>query len=400
MSAQWWESVSDLVSRQVRGRGDQKVWVEDAYSQSLIACLIGTIQEHLYPNKEVTRSILRTGIWESFLRSLRLELQFIKRSCQNKLKEKGIDAVMLHIEIDYVTLYANALALRALQEKLKRRREAKDLYYSSPSLLNLIEGPWILEALSAARSIVQLTVDTLAGKGYLRYCPARIFQRVVFAATFLFKALALGVVEHGQQTVLELLNSVIEALRSNACDEQHLPRGFAELLARLHEQRQSLSTQQYDDKEVSDEQPISASSNIPVEIQSSTTTNEFALPPIPNTASTQAASDLDLPLDNLFSNFMGSQPSAGFTNVSGNIPQTGQPLVPNTSTSYQNPEQISWEFAPQLFLPAVDRDQDVMLQSLWNMDTVDPTSLNLWDTLFGDTGNAQDPVNQQSQNSL
>lgn len=65
--------------------------------------------------------------------------------------------------------------------------QADDLYYRNPSLLNLIEGPYILEALSAARSIVQTTVHFLSNRDLLRNCPSRIFQRVLFAATFLYK---------------------------------------------------------------------------------------------------------------------------------------------------------------------------------------------------------------------
>lgn len=35
--------------------------------------------------KDVTRVLLRTGVWESFLKSFKLELQFIRRSCRQKL---------------------------------------------------------------------------------------------------------------------------------------------------------------------------------------------------------------------------------------------------------------------------------------------------------------------------
>ena len=66
---------------------------------------MGSIQEHLCKlppsppeiartwlialdaSKDVTRSLLKTGAWESFSRSLRLEVQFIRQSCQAKLRE-------------------------------------------------------------------------------------------------------------------------------------------------------------------------------------------------------------------------------------------------------------------------------------------------------------------------
>lgn len=61
------------------------------------------------------------------------------------------------------------------------------MLFVTPSLLNLQEGPWIIDSLAAAQSILHLTVTFLEPKGYLRLCPSRLFQRILFAATFLFK---------------------------------------------------------------------------------------------------------------------------------------------------------------------------------------------------------------------
>lgn len=94
----------------------------------------------------------------------------------------------------------------------------------------------MLDALAAAQSILDRTVYYLAPKGYLRLAPSRIFQRILFAATFLFKALAVGVVEHGQSKVLDLLDQTISVLHANAVDRQHIARGFAALLRRLQAQ--------------------------------------------------------------------------------------------------------------------------------------------------------------------
>lgn len=85
-------------------------------------------------------------------------------------------------------LYAYSLTLRALQGKLRRRRQVNDLHYNSPSLLNLVEGPWIMEALQASRSIIDITINVLEKRNILRFCPSRIFQYILFAATFMYKA--------------------------------------------------------------------------------------------------------------------------------------------------------------------------------------------------------------------
>ena len=102
-------------------------------------------------------------------------------------EDGSVDSALLRIELDYVVLYAYSLALRALQGKLRRRRQVGDRHYHSPSLLNMVEGPWIMESLSAARSIIEITLTVLEERKMLRYCPSRIFQYILFATTFLYK---------------------------------------------------------------------------------------------------------------------------------------------------------------------------------------------------------------------
>ncbi|GAA6009079.1 uncharacterized protein JCM10292_002473 [Rhodotorula paludigena] len=236
MSSSWWEQVTSHLSHGVRREGAHEVWAERTLPQGLIAALMGTIQERLYPNKEITRSMLRTGHWESFIRSLDHELQMMLLKSRTVLQQGSVESTLLQMEFEYVRLYGNAIALRALQERLRRAVKANDLWFVSPSLLNLQEGQWCLDALAAAQSILDRTVNYLAPKGYLRVAPSRIFQRILFAATFLFKALAVGVVEHGQSKVMGLLDEAITALHTNATDRQHISRGFAALLRRLQAQ--------------------------------------------------------------------------------------------------------------------------------------------------------------------
>ncbi|GAA6057140.1 hypothetical protein JCM3770_004842 [Rhodotorula araucariae] len=236
MSSSWWEQVTSHMSQGVRREGANEVWAERSLPQGLIAALMGTIQERLYPNKEITRSMLRTGHWESFIRSLDHELQMMLLKSRRVLQQGSIESTLLQMEFEYVRLYGNAIALRALQERLRRAVKANDLWFVSPSLLNLQEGQWVLDALAAAQSLLERTVNYLAPKGYLRLAPSRIFQRILFAATFLFKALAVGVVEHGQSKVIDLLDQAISALHTNAVDRQHIARGFAALLRRLQAQ--------------------------------------------------------------------------------------------------------------------------------------------------------------------
>lgn len=147
--------------------------------------------------------------------------------------EGTLSSALLQLEFDYLVLYANSLALRSLQRRLRRARERDDPSWETPSLLNAVEGPWIIEALSAARSILETTVNTLEARGNLRFCPSRIFQYILFATTFLYKALAIGAVEHGESSIAGLLERTVAALGAAAIDDEHFLAGFAVLLARL-----------------------------------------------------------------------------------------------------------------------------------------------------------------------
>ncbi|GAA5971935.1 hypothetical protein JCM11641_001576 [Rhodosporidiobolus odoratus] len=236
MSSSWWEQVTFRASREVRGEGLSEVWAQRFLPQGLIAALVGTIQERLYPNKDITRSLLKSGEWETFIRSLDHELRMMLLKSRVVLQAGNIEATLLQMEFDYVRLYGNAIALRALQERLRRAVKAQDLWFVSPSLLNLQEGQWVLDALAAAQSILDKTVNYLAPKGFLKVAPSRIFLRILFACTFLFKALAVGVVEHGQSKVMGLLEECISNLHTHAVDRQHIARGFAALLRRLQAQ--------------------------------------------------------------------------------------------------------------------------------------------------------------------
>ncbi|KAL8291421.1 hypothetical protein RQP46_002399 [Phenoliferia psychrophenolica] len=332
MSSQWWEKVCRIASDNFYARGFKDEWAEPM-PQGFIASLIGTIQDRLYPNREITRASLKTGYWEGFLRSLSHELQHMKRSSESILKQGNIASTLLLIELDYLLLYANTIALRALQARSQRRVKANDIFSISATLLNLQEGPWVIESIAAAQSILRSTVEILHSQGHLRLAPARIFQRIVFAATFLFKSLAVGVVEHGQGNVLQLLDSTILALEQASLDQEHICSAFAALLRRLQGQY-----------------------NQPTGIPTST--------PTPTTAPT-STSTLPFATNEEYSPFE-SLAAAGKNDGGGG----GMAHAP------------PFQWMPDRNLMAVGEQQDVLFHSLWAQGYSSNTSLI--ETLCGD----------------
>lgn len=112
MSSRWWEATSSFIHDD-KNRHKEDVWTSDAWILGAIAQLMGTIQDHLCAlsptcsrarltapdaNKEMTRSLLRTGAWESFLRSLRLEIRYSKRATRNQLSGSGQSNMQLTMQ--------------------------------------------------------------------------------------------------------------------------------------------------------------------------------------------------------------------------------------------------------------------------------------------------------------
>lgn len=331
---------------------------------------MGTIQDHLYPNKEVTRSLLHSGAWEAFLRSLRLEIRYSKRMAQDKLDDGSVDAgksrrrgllsasantssALLRLEFDYVVLYAYSLALRALQGKLRRRRMAKDKHYQSPSLLHMVEGLWIIESLVAARSIVEVALNVLDGRKMLRHCPSRIFHYVLFAITFLYKALAAGMVEDGEHNIAGMLETLVHALGKAAIDKQHFLYGFAILLKRLGKHWK------------------------PNDVTSPSILNRPAFERLENAQMSGPAAGASDP------------PPNPFVHPAANSSGTDMPFQDLRSFQFDMSgvdgasSVDAWNFDPLNQMPAADHEQDILFQSIW--DNTNQDSSNLYATLLGDT---------------
>lgn len=358
MSSRWWEATSSFVHSPHKR---EDVWTSDTWILGAIAQLMGTIQDHLYTNKDMTRSLLRSGAWEPFLRSLRLEIRYSKRATARQLRDGSLSSALLQIELDYVVLYAYSLALRALQDKLRRRRQAGDVHYTAPSLLNLVEGPWIMEAASAARSIIETALNTLQARSMLRYCPSRIFQFILFATTFLYKALACGMVEEGQKKIAVMLDEIVSALSNESIDDEHFVKGFAELLRRLGKHWKSAAN---NSPSVLNVEPSLREENVNTETQAAT-------PPAVGPAQGPAQAQQD---------------------TAPTQPQQDALPIPGLNGTPPNLLELGWNFNPVFQMPAADHEQDILFQTIWDtslQDTDNETS-NLYATLLGNALNVPD----------
>ncbi|WRT64454.1 uncharacterized protein IL334_001386 [Kwoniella shivajii] len=119
------------------------------------------------------------------------------------------------MDVDYIRLYGNAIAMRAAQSRLMRRSKA--------SVINSTEGPFIIEAVDAAVSLIKYGI-ALHGKGNLRHCPSRTFLRL---------AVSFGAVAQPEQEIVDLQYALIEALSKASVDDDHVAAYLAKMLNRV-----------------------------------------------------------------------------------------------------------------------------------------------------------------------
>ncbi|WWC60242.1 uncharacterized protein I303_102808 [Kwoniella dejecticola CBS 10117] len=163
--------------------------------------IIGLLQELLYVSPEVTQELIKTARFESTLHRLKPELDSLWQRQAGDLPSYPIldqseepftpdelRQVRWRMDHDYVKLYANSIAMRASQNRLLQRHKHKnrqDRVFQA-NVIQSSEGSFIIEAVDAAISMVKCGV-AMERKGVLKYCPTRVFLRVVFASVFLMK---------------------------------------------------------------------------------------------------------------------------------------------------------------------------------------------------------------------
>lgn len=88
---------------------------------------------------------------------------------------------------------------------------------------------FIQEVLDGSCQTLQ-SVIKFAEAGSLRFCPVRVFLRIIGASIFLLKALSLGAHTSNIEASLVTLENSIKALHASSLDDMHLASRYATLL--------------------------------------------------------------------------------------------------------------------------------------------------------------------------
>jgi elongation factor P--beta-lysine ligase len=97
---------------------------------------------------------------------------------------------ILFIEFQFVRTYINSLAVQAVVDLVLSRRNPESRH---PEFIMIcvfewhsVDSQFIQEVVDRSRKILQTVVAPNEG-GLLKYCPARIFQRVISASILMLK---------------------------------------------------------------------------------------------------------------------------------------------------------------------------------------------------------------------
>ncbi|KAF5964826.1 positive transcription regulator of ARO9 ARO10 [Fusarium bulbicola] len=147
----------------------------------------------------------------------------------------------LTIEFNYLRAFMNSFGIQAAVDRVFGRRPPNsvdtDVLQSS---ITATDYSFIKEVIDSSCQALE-SVNRLFEAGTLRYCPVRVFLRIIMASIFLLKALSLGIRTTDLETSLGILERSIRALRNSNLDEMHLASRYGELLdMHLERYRQSM----------------------------------------------------------------------------------------------------------------------------------------------------------------
>ncbi|ODO05133.1 hypothetical protein L198_01821 [Cryptococcus wingfieldii CBS 7118] len=253
MSTCWWESLV-VQSRDIPAPDSVVTFLRseiawrEIFGVAELTHLIGFLQELLYITPSVTADLIKTHRFEITLHRLKPELDSLwRRQAEDlptydifregegeALTEDELREIRWRMEFDHVKLYANAIAMRAAQTRSRNKlQHPNDTVYHT-NVMTAVEGPFILEAVDAALSLVRCGI-VMGKKGVLRYCPCRVFTRLVFASVFLMKAVSFGAIGQPDTEIIDLEYTLIDSLAASSADEHHISAYLAKLLSKVLE---------------------------------------------------------------------------------------------------------------------------------------------------------------------
>lgn len=129
-------------------------------------------------------------------------------------------------------MYINSIALQALVERATQTSLGDTWLEQDFLRKNYAHDSRFIDNVRDSSCHILRIAKSLSDEDVLRYCPVRVFLRIVSASIFLLKTLSVGSREVDARASMEQLDGGIQALMNNDVGDIHLSNRYAELLAR------------------------------------------------------------------------------------------------------------------------------------------------------------------------
>ncbi|KAF4629377.1 hypothetical protein G7Y89_g8772 [Cudoniella acicularis] len=222
--------ISDSAEQSLGGEAE-KQWYNVMSRWISLTRLMKTASDMLF-SSIATKQLLRTGNYVTSLEHFGHLLQDWQKEYDSLVADQRLLDIMF-IEFQFTRTYINSLAVQAVVDRaLKSGAPATgptEFVMTCVFERHSIDWGFIQEVVDGSRKILKKVLE-LNESGHLRYCPVRIFSRIISASILLLKATGLGARVEEAQISLELLDQLINALRFDPVDELHLANRYASLL--------------------------------------------------------------------------------------------------------------------------------------------------------------------------
>ncbi|KAF2104934.1 hypothetical protein NA57DRAFT_27337, partial [Rhizodiscina lignyota] len=213
-----------------------------------LASIMHDGNKRMFPNRIVTRELIRKGEYLKLIRDFQPQLAHWRREFDRcKIIPIHMQHIM-NIEYEYARVYLNGLALQAVIERCIHNSptrvhaqlglpHAVDTSASAEketipaSVLTKWIGndrPYIAEIIDACRNVLRI-VDKLYPEDYLKHVPVRTYFRIISIVMILLKTLAFGGLEDDIILSLSLLEKAVNCMRTSVVDDIHVIKSFCDL---------------------------------------------------------------------------------------------------------------------------------------------------------------------------
>lgn len=136
----------------------------------------------------------------------------------------------LGIEYNHARAFMNSLGIQAVVDRVVGSNPGGSADKATlSSAVRSAEHDFIKEVVDGSVEVLKSANRLFIG-GALRFCPVRIYLRIIAASIFLLKALSLGTNAADLKTSLSYLESCIACLRASSLDEVDLASRYGVLL--------------------------------------------------------------------------------------------------------------------------------------------------------------------------